>query len=177
MYITNYNRMNSVEQEKKYLLGIAEEQHKKIEELKKTITSAVEAQKKLQKELIETKEELDLYKEELSIAHHEYAKLKDVKNQLAKNYEWLATTGEVKEYQEETEKQLKDLREELDLYKEELKRKTDGHFSDECNCFMYPMKTAEWWEPTYNSLEEGIVGEFGDSSSQAKKYGFGVFKK
>ena len=35
----------------------------------------------------------------------------------------------------------------------------------------------EWWKDCgYNSFEEGIVGEYGDQSEQAKKYGFGVFK-
>ena len=128
--------MNNAEQEKKYLLGIAEEQHKKIDELKKTITTAVEAQKKLQSELTSKEEENDAIRG-IMLYHSK----------------------------------------ELDLYKEELKRKTGGYFYDESNSFMYPMKTAEWWEPAYNSFEEGIVGEFGDSSSLAKRYGFGVFKK
>jgi len=35
----------------------------------------------------------------------------------------------------------------------------------------------EWWKPFYNSFEEAIVGEYGDQSEQAKKYGFGVFKE
>ena len=37
----------------------------------------------------------------------------------------------------------------------------------------------EWWQTVggYDSFEEAIVGEFGDQSEQAKKFGFGVFKK
>ena len=41
----------SLEDENRFLRGIAEEQTKKIDDLKKTISSAVEAQNKLQKEL------------------------------------------------------------------------------------------------------------------------------
>ena len=32
-----------------------------------------------------------------------------------------------------------------------------------------------WWSPAYESFEEAIIGEYGDESYQAKKYGFGVF--
>ena len=39
------------------------------------------------------------------------------------------------------------------------------------------LKKEEWWRPAYESFEEAIVGEYGDQSEQAKKYGFGVFKK
>ena len=37
-------------------------------------------------------------------------------------------------------------------------------------------KEDDWWKPFYNSFEEAIVGEYGDQSIQAKRYGFGVFK-
>ena len=57
---------------------------------------------------------------------------------------------------EKLEEENKKLKEKLEL-KEELIR--------------------EWWKPFYNSFEEAIVGEYGDQSEQAKKYGFGVFKE
>ena len=37
------------------------------------------------------------------------------------------------------------------------------------------MEKEEWWKPAYNSFNEAIVGEFGDESEQAKKYGVGIF--
>ena len=43
--------------------------------------------------------------------------------------------------------------------------------SDEAN-----LDEDDWWKPFYNSFEEAIVGEYGDQSIQAKRYGFGVFK-
>ena len=74
---------------------------------------------------------------------------------------------------EETRKENEKLKKE----NEELKKKieelmVDWHLHD-------PLARNPWkeWGGHYNNFEEAIVGEFGDQSEQAKKYGFGVFKK
>ena len=41
----------------------------------------------------------------------------------------------------------------------------------------YTIEEEYWRESGYSSFEEAIVADYGDQSEQAKKYGFGVFKK
>lgn len=46
-----------------------------------------------------------------------------------------------------------------------------------CEPKSQPRDGEDWWKPFYDSFEDAIVGEYGDQSVQAKKYGFGVFKE
>lgn len=85
-----------------------------------------------------------------------------------------AQTQKIKELVDELEcrKSYTDTRiKELEAENEELEQKLKGSTKIDKEA------KEDWWKSSYDSFEDAIVGEYGDQSVQAKKYGFGVFKE
>lgn len=142
-----------LEKANEFLKNIAEEQTKLINKLKDCsfdeYQKLVGGENKLIKEWFDLKNEIG----ELTKDNDELGVMADAYGTLKSEYD----------------RQQKDSKESF-----KIRRKLE----DEIGELTKIDKWAEdWWKSSYDSFEDAIVGEYGDQSVQAKKYGFGVFKE
>jgi len=135
-----------------------------LEEENKKLTEYKRIAEKFEKERQGQFARMNKLKDELEVASS-IADLTNATNQ--ENNKLREENKKLKEYNKHLEVDWEVAGNDLDKLREEnekLKEKLE-------------LKKEEWWRPAYESFEEAIVGEYGDQSEQAKKYGFGVFKK